>query len=355
MLKKRILALLIAVMIALSALPAWAESTDGRGNTIVQNETLAAYVDGKGNLYIPGNDQPVNTTYADSIVSIDPYRLVFLSKSEENETEKTALISLDLTTAAMAETVVSDDVHAACVIDSEDLYYIETANRTQVKCLNFEAGTTTVAYTAWEELDGLYDTVDGLVVSKVDNAGAVIYNSVTKQFDAYDGDYPTKSAMIGDYQIYMTNGSDLYAYHSGNAVADLIESDVYDFAVLNGKVYYLVNTGSAVRLKNYEPEKMEWKVVGTPNISLEKQIVASASKLFVLGTDQVIYSVNLSSGNLKKYADITAPTLSSDQKVNSYSLQAMSGQLNVYANVGCFRHAHIHLHGIHLGCFRHER
>ena len=87
--------------------------------------------------------------------------------------------------------------------------------------------------------------------------------------------------------------------------------------VLDGKAYYLANTGSAVRLKSYDPAKMEWKVLSTPEISLEKQVAASTSRLFVLGTDDVIYT----GGSWKRRAckvcgDIDAPSLSSDQKVN---------------------------------------
>ena len=114
--KKRILSLLIAVLMAFSSVAALAESADGRGNTVVRSESLAAYVDGYGNLYIPGNEKPVNTARADQIVSIDPYRLIFLSKTGEVGAEKKALISLDLT--KMSETTVSSDVRAACVIDS---------------------------------------------------------------------------------------------------------------------------------------------------------------------------------------------------------------------------------------------
>ncbi len=55
-------------------------------------KTLAAYVDGYGNLYIPGREQPVNDARADQIVSIDPYRLIFLSKTGEVGAEKSALI-----------------------------------------------------------------------------------------------------------------------------------------------------------------------------------------------------------------------------------------------------------------------
>ena len=330
--KKRILSLLIAVLIALTSLPAWADSADGRGNTIVRNETLAAYVDGYGNLYIPGREQPVNDARADQIVSIDPYRLIFLSKTGEVGAEKSALISLDLT--KMTETTVSSDVRAACVINSEDLYYIETANRTQLMRLNFASGKTAIAYTSSEQMDGLYETAEGLVVSYVDNAGAVVQNAVTGLFEPYDGAFPTKSAMIDDCQVYLANGSDLYAFRSGSASADLVDTNVYDFAVLDGKAYYLANTGSAVRLKSYDPAKMEWKVLSTPEISLEKQVAASTSRLFVLGTDHVIYTVDLGNGALAKFAAIDAPSLSSDQKVNSYSIEAMSGQLNVYANIG---------------------
>ena len=104
-------------------------------------------------------------------------------------------------------------------------------------------------------------------------------------------------------------------------------------AVLGDKVYYLANTGSAVRLKSYDPAKMEWKVLTTPEISLEHQVAASTNHLFVLGTDRTIYSVEPSAGALSSFAAIEAPALSSDQKVNSYSIEAMSGQVNVYANI----------------------
>ncbi len=147
----------------------------------------------------------------------------------------------------MTETTVSSDVRAACVINSEDLYYIETANRTQLMRLNFASGKTAIAYTSSEQMDGLYETAEGLVVSYVDNAGAVVQNAVTGLFEPYDGAFPTKSAMIDDCQVYLANGSDLYAFRSGSASADLVDTNVYDFAVLDGKAYYLANTGSAVR------------------------------------------------------------------------------------------------------------
>ncbi len=330
--KKRIFSLLIAVVIALSAMPAWADSAEGSNGAIVQTETLSAYVDGYGNLYIPGNEQPINKTYADKIVEVDPYRVIFLSKTGESGAEQTALISLDLT--KMTETTVSSDVRAACVIDSENLYYIEASSRTQLMCLNFDTGKTAVAYTSSEQMDNLYDTIEGLVVSFVDNAGAVVLNGTTGLYEAYDGDFPEKSVIIDDCQVYIANGSDLYALRSGSAIADLVDSNVYDFTVLNNTVYYLANSGSAVRLKSYNPTKMEWKVLTTPQVSLQNMITASTSHLFVLGTDNVIYSVSTVDGTFTQFATVEAPQLANDQKVNSYSIEAMAGQLNVYANIG---------------------
>ena len=76
---KKCLSLLLAAVMTLLCCSAFAESTTGRGDLVVRSESLSAYVDGDGNLWIPGNSQPVNKTKADAIVSIDAYRLIFFS------------------------------------------------------------------------------------------------------------------------------------------------------------------------------------------------------------------------------------------------------------------------------------
>ena len=100
--KKRItFLLLIAALFALLSASALAEDAAGRGSFVAQGDGLAAYVDGEGNLFIPGNDEAVNNLPADAIISIDSYRLVFLSESESDSGETaTALVSLDLSTFA---------------------------------------------------------------------------------------------------------------------------------------------------------------------------------------------------------------------------------------------------------------
>ena len=130
---------------------AFAESTTGRGDLVVRSESLSAYVDGDGNLWIPGNSQPVNKTKADAIVSIDAYRLIFFSVDDGG---KRALLSLDLST--FAEQTLAQDVWAACMSDDDHLFYIPANDRTQLCDVNLENNQTTTAYTAVEQLDRLY-------------------------------------------------------------------------------------------------------------------------------------------------------------------------------------------------------
>ena len=52
---KKCLSLLLAAVMTLLCCSAFAESTTGRGDLVVRSESLSAYVDGDGNLWIPGN------------------------------------------------------------------------------------------------------------------------------------------------------------------------------------------------------------------------------------------------------------------------------------------------------------
>ena len=328
--KKRIAILLIAAFCILLSVSAMAESTTGRGDLVARSENLAAYLDGEGNLLIPGKEAPVNERPADSIISIDPYRLLFLSKSgEETDAEKTALVSIDLST--FEEKVIAENVHAACTVGDTKLYYVPAEDRTQLYLADFEHDLITVAYTAPEQIDRLFVSAEGLVATFVDNAGAAVFVEATNSFEMYDGAISTQSTMLGKSQIYLGDGSTLCLLRPDSAGADTIDTNVFDYVVLDGRIYYLANTGSAVRLKVYDPETMEQKVVVTPEISLTRQLTASQKSLFVLGTDNVVYKVNLESGALDKFLTIQAPATPEGTTLDSYTIEAMSGLLNVYA------------------------
>ena len=72
-----ILALALCLLIAGLAL-----AEDG---PVVRSGALAAYTDGSGKIYLPGNDEAINTAEARSIAAIDAYRLLFYSASEDGE------------------------------------------------------------------------------------------------------------------------------------------------------------------------------------------------------------------------------------------------------------------------------
>ena len=85
---KKICAILILALLALLAGCALAETS-----TIARSGALAAYLDGEGRLYLPGNEQPVNRQSADALVSIDPYRVLFLS-TQPNGTRDRYMLDL---------------------------------------------------------------------------------------------------------------------------------------------------------------------------------------------------------------------------------------------------------------------
>ena len=330
--KKRIVLLLIAALCLLLSVSALAENAPGRGSLVAQGDGLAAYLDGSGNLMIPGSDQPVNEHPADSIISIDSYRLIFLSKTDEDaDAEKTALVCIDLST--FEETVLHENVHAACTVDSDKLYFIPADDRTELYLADFELDLLTCVYTSAEALDSLYASAEGLVATYVENAGAVIYVEATDSFEPCDASVHAKSVMTDDYQVYISETGMLYVHRPDSLAADAIDVNVYDFALLDGRIYYLSNTGSALRLKTYDPELMEQKVLTTPEIALETQLSASQTQLFALGADNAVYRVNLESCALESFAVIHSPELEDGVKVDSYSIEAMSGRLNIYAHL----------------------
>ena len=171
---------------------------------------------------------------------------------------------------------------------------------------------------------------DGLVATYVEDAGAVIYAEDTGSFEPFGDPIPTKTRMVDGYQVYIAGG-DLYIRHSDSLGADLVDANVFDFALQDGKVYYLANTGSATRVKVYDPAALEQKVLLTPEVDLDFQIAASQNSLFVLGLDDVVYRVNAEAGTLEAFLDLGPLETQGDEPGESYSILAMNGLLNVYA------------------------
>ena len=318
-----ILALALCLLIAGLAL-----AEDG---PVVRSGALAAYTDGSGKIYLPGNDEAINTAEARSIAAIDAYRLLFYSASEDGEGSDLYMIDLE----SYEETLLMKDVYAAALL-GDDLYFVPSEDRARLLRENLADGTNDTAYVASEPIDLLYLTGEGLVVQLVDNAGALIHVPETETFEVYTAERPRGSQLTDDYELFTASDDSLYIKAAGNYTAEHIDSDVMAFASVDRKVYYLTHTGSAVRLKAYDPEAMTWQVVLTPEVNLTRQLAATAGRLFVLDAEGIVYEVNLETRTLDAfhdYRDLTEYALPDDYEVTALRVEGMSGQLNVYAEL----------------------
>ncbi|MBQ8088399.1 MAG: peptidoglycan-binding protein [Clostridia bacterium] len=325
---KRLLLAMLIVGILLMSLCAYAENTNGQGDLMISSEGLAAYVDGDGHLLIPGNDEPINEHIADAVIAINPYRVAFTGASADGEGKD--LVVIDFSTY---QEKVFDHVYAATATDSSTLYYVSADDRNTLYQVDFDADRVLPFHTFSESIDGLYDTVNGLVVSFVEDAGANIYSNIFGTFEPYGDPLPVKSIRADGIEAYIADGSSLYVRKEGMPAADYVDQNVFDFTMLDGDIFYIANTGSAIRIKRYNPTTQEQRVVTTPDITVQDQIAASGSGLFVLGADNRVYRLNPSSGALTAVSSGEQPLIGANRQVESYALRAASGQVNVYANV----------------------
>ena len=325
---KRIGVLLLAlVMCLICAALASAETSP-----VAQSGAVAAYIDGKGGLFLPGKAEAVNQKSANSIVSVDNYRVLFLSPGSIQGTDDLYMIELQ----SLKESLLASDVHTACAAGDDTAYCVLNSDRARLTRIDLTTLTAQTVYTAAEPIDRLYASVEGLVVQLVDQAGALLYVEDTGRFDFYTGDIPRRSLLADGYEVYLTGTGDLYMKSGFNYAVSLIDSDVLAYTRMNGRVYYLCFAGSAVRLKAYSPAGMTQNVVMTPGVKLQSQLTASAGRLFLLGTDNSVYSVDAAKGTmtlLSSYADLSSYGLPSGYECTGLRIEGMSGQLNVYAQL----------------------
>ena len=134
---KKTASILLIMILSLLCIPALASGTNGQGDMVARNGELAAFLDGSGNIYISGLDKPVNTTKADSLLSIDPYRILFFDQAEGSANQRLVALNLD----GFDEATITDDAFAACQ-DADSVYYISRADRTQLKRYDLNDGKT---------------------------------------------------------------------------------------------------------------------------------------------------------------------------------------------------------------------
>ena len=299
---------------------------------VARSDTFAAYTDGEGHLYLPGRADTINEHAADSVVGIDAYRVLYLSPDDFLDTQDLYMVDLE----SFEESLIATDVRAACLAGEDDAYYVTGANRTQLSRVDLHSLTSQVVYTAAEPIDRLYMSAEGLIFQLVDQAATMLYVEETDRFEIYSGDIP-RSGSIGErYEVFLTDGAELYMKSRFNYNTTLIDSDVTAYAWLNNTVYYLTRTGSALRLKAYDTGAQTSKVVLTPGVKMKDQLTASGKSLFMLAADNTVCRVDTAKGTLavfKRYSDLSAYKLPAEYNVDGLRIEGMGGQLNVYAQL----------------------
>ncbi len=325
--KRTALLILLLALCLLAISLAVAES-----GPVARSDAFAAYTDGEGHLYLTGKAEAINTKPANSVVGMDAYRVLYLSADDFLDTQD--LYAVDL--QSLKESLIAADVMTACLADEDTAYYVAGANRKQLVRADLHSLANEVVYTAAEPIDRLYMSAEGPVFQLVDRAATMLYAQDTDRFEIYSGGMPRSGALGERYEIYLTDDAELYLKSLFNYSTSLIDSDVTAFAWLNDTVYYLTRTGSALRLKAYDPSAKASKIVLTPGVKMKDQLTASGKSLFMLAADNTVCRVDTVKGTLgvfKRYSDLSAYKVPEEYNVDGLYIEAMSGQLNVYAQL----------------------
>ena len=320
------LCLLLILILALICVPAFAASTDGQGDMVARNGELSAFVDGNGYIYVSGVSTPVNATKATGIVSIDAYRILFFADGGAGQRN---LMSLNLN--GFAETTVTNDAYAACLYQ-DTVYYISRADRTKLCAYSLDGGSTTTAFTASEALERVYVGSNGVICTVQDGAGAYIQDAVRGGFVPYGGDIAQRIDAYDAFEVYLTDANSLYMQKYSALTPTLVDSSVQDWAVIDNTIYYLTGSSAALTLKSFDTDNVLWKTISQPT-NVYPQLTASNDKLFMLGQNNQVYTVDTSSGNLSGFASLPSLqsyAVGSGQQLDSYRIEAVSGQLNIY-------------------------
>ncbi|MBR6220876.1 MAG: peptidoglycan-binding protein, partial [Clostridia bacterium] len=342
--KTGLLLLLLALCLAAASVAL------AQAELVSRSGELAVYSDGEGRLYLPGREEPINERAAEDIVAIDAYRVLFTSAPDEaDETAADAnadtadadaapkgqdLYMIDL--ESFEETRIAEGIYTACLCGEDTAWYVPQDARDQLMRVSLKDFTAQAAYTAGEPIERLYVSLEGLVLQLTDQAGAMLYVPETDRFEIYNGVVPRSSLMGDSYEIYLTEGNELYLKNDFNYTSELIDSDVTAYARMDGMVYYLTRTGSAMRLMSCDPLTMSRRIVLIPAIDMDDELTASAHALFMLSAEGDVCKADPVTGTItlfRHYDNYDEFDIPEDHTVGGLRVEAMSGQLNVYAKL----------------------
>lgn len=163
---------------------------------------------------------------------------------------------------------------------------------------DLDGAQATTAFTSNEPLERVYASLDGVVVTQVEGAGAYIRDNASGQFVSFAGNAAAEITAYDGFEVYLTDGRNLYVSESGQPEATLVDSSVQAWAVIGRTVYYLSGSGQNISLKSYDVRNALWQTVLILPGDMRPQLTASQSALFMISTNNVVYSVDVQNAGL---------------------------------------------------------
>ena len=353
--KRKALARLVALALTLCLLlsiPAAATSWGAAGQTasevsapalyagdavILTGSTggIGAYVDGQGGLYLTGYEGTMTQQYAVQIVHVDEAEVLYLAGEELDDLGGT-LMRLDL--ADLSETALADNALHACAVTGDTVYYVSALAPTALMRLEIDTSGATVQATATQVATASGNIVDlsllpeGVVATLEADQGALLYNHRAGAFAEYTGEVPAAALYTDDAFVRLSGEGMLSAQSLSTGEVEFVDFGVADFAVLEGKLYYITETVGQYRLKVFDPAQMSWRMLASLSAGVT-QLAVSAEGLFLLdGGAGEVYRVDVGTGELTAFNGVDLVELTEEgYTLSGLRLEAMSGLVALYA------------------------
>ncbi len=296
---------------------------------------IGAYVDGQGGLYLTGYEGTMTQQYAVQIVHVDEAEVLYLAGEELDDLGGT-LMRLDL--ADLSETALADNALHACAVTGDTVYYVSALAPTALMRLEIDTSGATVQATATQVATASGNIVDlsllpeGVVATLEADQGALLYNHRAGAFAEYTGEVPAAALYTDDAFVRLSGEGMLSAQSLSTGEVEFVDFGVADFAVLEGKLYYITETVGQYRLKVFDPAQMSWRMLASLSAGVT-QLAVSAEGLFLLdGGAGEVYRVDVGTGELTAFNGVDLVELTEEgYTLSGLRLEAMSGLVALYA------------------------
>ena len=229
------------------------------------------------------------------------------------------------------ETAIADGVYRACAVSSDVVYYISAQDGTALMRADVQTATTQQVATAAANMTDLHLMPEGLVAELADGLGTLLYNERADGFAEYTGEISADTLYTGGFLPAPERRGPAHPAGPDPRRGRVCGLWRGDFAVLDGKVYYISSAVGQTGLKAFDPAQMSWQMLASLDESVT-QIAASAESLFVL--DELmgeVSRVDIEQGTLTAFERLDVSGLAEDGYTRTgLRMEALSGLVVLY-------------------------